>query len=190
MFQNGQQSSARAGNRGHRRSGEPLTRGQTVQSHRWRHGVLYHRASRAVTASLWSGRRRHSDTRDADATVTTARPSRTLRGGLSLKVGLSGSTGQCPSCVRIKQRDPRPKSKKKNRRADVFARTSWTVQAPGSKGVGTTPKVRGPTSLKLRSHLEQKRTPLRCNSTQIRALLVLMDHFLYKNCVYDRSERF
>ena len=56
------------------------------------------------------------------------------------------------------------------------------------KGEGTTPKVRGP--VKLRSHLEQKLISLRCTFTQIGVLLVLANHFLYKNCVYERSERF
>ena len=49
------------------------------------------------------------------------------------------------------------------------------------KGVGTSPKVRGP--VKLRSHLEKKLTSLRWISTQISAFLVLANRFPYKNCV-------
>ena len=57
----------------------------------------------------------------------------------------------------------------------------------GTKGVGTSPKVRGPA--KLPSHLEQKQPPLGKISVQMCALLVLVNNFPYKNCFQERRER-
>ena len=51
------------------------------------------------------------------------------------------------------------------------------LQSSFGKGVGTSPKVRGP--VKLRSPLEWKLTPLRHISTQILACLVLVNRFPY-----------
>ena len=55
------------------------------------------------------------------------------------------------------------------------------------KGVGTSPKVRGP--VKFRSHLLQKLTYLRYISTQICALLVLVDRLPCQNCS-EKRDRF
>ena len=54
------------------------------------------------------------------------------------------------------------------------------------KGVGTSPKVRGP--VKLGSHLEQKLTPPRYLFTQLCALLVLVNRFLNKNCFRKKGK--
>ena len=59
------------------------------------------------------------------------------------------------------------------------------AQVLNSKGVGTSPKVRGP--VKRRCRLEQKLTPLRHIYMQFRALLVLANHFPHNNCVFKKE---
>ena len=56
------------------------------------------------------------------------------------------------------------------------------------KGVGTSPKVRGP--VKLPPHLEQKQTPLGNISVQICALLVLVNCFPYKLAFKKEGKEF
>ena len=56
------------------------------------------------------------------------------------------------------------------------------------KGVGTSPKVREP--VKVPSHLEQKLTPLGHISTQICALLVLVNRFPYKIALKKEGKYF